>query len=151
MATAADLDIKMDATSLYREEIYTDRRIGTIRAMVPVTPKGDADKARETLYIGEAQIMTQMGPLPVTFEIDATSLDTAVSGYAKAAKARRRAHGQRIAGAAAAKRVIAGIAWSGRRQPSVPAGWVALAVSVAAARFRCLDATVPRSRVSGSC
>jgi len=87
MATAADLDIKMDATSLYREEIYTDRRIGTIRAMVPVTASGDADKARETLYIGEAQIMTQMGPLPVTFEIEAASLDAAVTGYAKAAKA----------------------------------------------------------------
>ena len=46
MATAADLDIKMDATSLYREEIYTDRRIGTIRAMVPVTSKGDPDAKR---------------------------------------------------------------------------------------------------------
>ena len=55
--------------------------------MVPVTPSGDADKARETLYIGEAQIMTQMGPLPVTFEIEAASLDAAVTGYAKAAKA----------------------------------------------------------------
>ncbi len=86
MATAADLDIKMDATSLYREEIYTDRRIGTIRSMVPVTSKGDADATRETVYIGEAQIMTQMGPLPVTFEIEAASLDAAVSGYAKAAK-----------------------------------------------------------------
>ncbi len=87
MATATDLDIKMDATSLYREEIFTDRRIGTIRTMVPVTASGDADSARETVYIGEAQIMTQMGPLPVTFEIDADSLETAVSGYAKAAKA----------------------------------------------------------------
>lgn len=87
MATAADLDIKMDVASLYREEIYTDRRIGTIRAMIPVTSKGDADAARETLYIGEAQIMTQMGPLPVTFEIEAPSLDGAVAGYAKAAKA----------------------------------------------------------------
>ena len=87
MATAADLDIKMDAASLYREEIYTDRRIGTIRAMIPVTSNGDADAARETLYLGEAQIMTQMGPLPVTFEIEAASLDAAVTGYAKAAKA----------------------------------------------------------------
>src|SRR5215207_653542 len=87
MATAAELDIKMDATSLYREEIYTDRRIGTIRAMIPVTSNGDADAARDTLYIGEAQIMTQMGPLPVSFEIDADSLTTAVSGYASAAKA----------------------------------------------------------------
>ncbi len=86
MATAADLDIKMDATSLYREEIYIDRKIGTIRAMVPVTPHGEADTARDTLFIGEAQIMTQMGPLPVTFEIDAVTLDVAVAAYAGAAK-----------------------------------------------------------------
>jgi hypothetical protein len=87
MATAAELDIKMDASSLYREEIYTDRRIGTIRVMIPVTANGDADDGRATVYIGEAQIMTQMGPLPVSFEIEADSLDAAVSGYAEAAKA----------------------------------------------------------------
>ena len=87
MATAADLDIKMDAASLYREEIYPERPIGPIRSMAPPTPRRDAAQARETLYIGEAQIMTQMGPLPVTFEIEAASLDTAVTGYAKAAKA----------------------------------------------------------------
>ena len=86
MATAADLDIKMDAASLYREEIYTDRRIGTIRALVPVAPNGATDPARETLYVGEAQIMTQMGPLPVSFEIEAKSLAEAVNGYADAAK-----------------------------------------------------------------
>jgi hypothetical protein len=86
MATAADLDIKMDAASLYREEIYTDRRIGTIRAMVPVDPNGATDAARATLYVGEAQIMTQMGPLPVSFEIEAKSLAEAVSGYADAAR-----------------------------------------------------------------
>lgn len=87
MATAAELDIKMDASSLYREEIYTDRRIGTIRVMIPVTANGDADGGRDTVYIGEAQIMTQMGPLPVSFEIEADSLDAAVAGYAEAAKA----------------------------------------------------------------
>ena len=86
MATAADLDIKMDLATLYREEIYTDRRVGTIRAMVPVNPKGETDTTRETLYIGEAQIMTQMGPLPVTFEIEGDSLEAAVAGYAQAAK-----------------------------------------------------------------
>jgi hypothetical protein len=86
MATAAELDITMDAASLYREEIYTDRRIGTIRALVPVHPSGAADAARATVYMGEAQIMTQMGPLPVSFEIEATSLADAVSGYAEAAQ-----------------------------------------------------------------
>ena len=86
MASAADLDIKMDASSLYREEIYTDRRIGTIRAMVPVVPSGATDPGRPVAFMGEAQIMTQMGPLPVTFEIEAKSLSEAVEGYAAAAK-----------------------------------------------------------------
>ncbi len=86
MATAADLDIKMDIASLYREEIYTDRRIGTIRALVPVDTNGATDTKREVVYVGEAQIMTQMGPLPVSFEIEAKSLGDAVTGYAEAAK-----------------------------------------------------------------
>jgi hypothetical protein len=86
MATAAELDIRMDATSLYREEIYTDRRIGTIRALIPVDGNGTADAARPVVYVGEAQIMTQMGPLPVSFEIEAKSLGEAVAGYAEAAK-----------------------------------------------------------------
>ena len=83
---AADLDIKMEVTSLYREEIYTDRRIGTIRALVPVNAEGAADTARPVVYVGEAQIMTQMGPLPVSFEIEAKTLGQAVAGYADAAK-----------------------------------------------------------------
>jgi hypothetical protein len=86
MATAADLDIKMDAASLYREEIYTDRRIGTIRALIPVNQSGATDGSRPVIYMGEAQIMTQMGPLPVTFDIDATSLGDAVTKYADAAR-----------------------------------------------------------------
>lgn len=86
MATAAELDIKMDESSLYREEIYTDRRIGTIRAMVPVNTDGGEDKSRAVLYVGEAQIMTQVGPLPVSFEIEAGSLAEAVKGYADAAR-----------------------------------------------------------------
>lgn len=86
MASATDLDIRMDAATLYREEIYTDRKVGTIRALVPVTTSGATDGARAIAYTGEAQIMTQMGPLPISFEIEATSLAQAVEGYAEAAK-----------------------------------------------------------------
>ncbi len=86
MATAGDLDITMDTASLYREEIYTDRRVGTIRALVPVDGNGATDSARAMVFVGEAQIMTQMGPLPVSFEIEAKSLGEAVAGYADAAK-----------------------------------------------------------------
>ena len=86
MASSPDLDIKMDALSLYREEIYTDRKVGTIRALIPVTPGGATDGSRLIVYTGEAQIMTQMGPLPISFDIEAKSLDAAVEGYAAAAK-----------------------------------------------------------------
>ena len=80
-------DMAMDAASLYREEIYTDRTAATLRVMTPVKSDGSADTARPTLYLGEAQIMTNMGPLPVTFEIDAGNLGEAVQRYGEAAKA----------------------------------------------------------------
>lgn len=80
-------DAKMDAASLYREEIYTDRAAATLRVLVPVTAAGAPDPGRSTVYMGEAQILTNMGPLPINFEIDATSLADAVAKYGDAAKA----------------------------------------------------------------
>lgn len=80
-------DTAMDVNALYREEIYTDRTAATLRVMVPVNADGGADSARPTLYLGEAQIMTNMGPLPVSFEIDAANLKEAIERYADAAKA----------------------------------------------------------------
>ena len=32
MSTMNPADLKMDGTTLYREDVYTDRKIGTIRA-----------------------------------------------------------------------------------------------------------------------
>ncbi len=78
---------QMDAANLYREEIYTDRKIGVIRALVPVTADGEKDPSRKVIFTGEAQIMTQMGALPINFEIEADDLATAVSKYREAAKA----------------------------------------------------------------
>jgi hypothetical protein len=80
-------DAKMDPTSLYREEIYTDRAAGTLRVMVPVKTDGSPDAARQTLFIGEAQILTNMGPLPISFEVEAKTLAEAVAAYGDAAKA----------------------------------------------------------------
>jgi hypothetical protein len=76
----------LDPAALYREEIYTDRKAGTLRVLVPVTRDGAADPARPTVYSGEAQLLTNMGPLPISFDIDATSLADAVAKYAEAAK-----------------------------------------------------------------
>ncbi len=79
-------DVRMDVDDLWREEIITDRKIGIIRMMVPIKADGSADPARATVYTGEAQMMTNMGPLPINFDIEAKSLADAVNGYAAAAK-----------------------------------------------------------------
>jgi hypothetical protein len=81
-----ETDPKMDASSLYREEIITDRKIGTLRIMTPLTTTGATDPARPVLYMGEAQIMTSAGPLPISFEIDAKTLADAVDAFGPAAK-----------------------------------------------------------------
>jgi hypothetical protein len=80
-------DAAMDATSLYREEIYTDRKIGTLRVLSPVKADGTPDTLRRTVYQGEAQLMTNVGPLPISFDIDANSLADAVAKYAESTKA----------------------------------------------------------------
>jgi hypothetical protein len=87
MADRADpRDPEMDASALYREEIVTDRRVGTIRMMTPITADGRADDKRPLLFVGEAQMLTSVGPLPISFEIEAATLAEAVARYGAAAK-----------------------------------------------------------------
>lgn len=80
------MNLTMDAASVYREDVYTDRKVGTIRALTPVKSDGAPDAGRQPVYVGEAQILTPMGAIPVTFEIEAASLDEAIKNYAAAAK-----------------------------------------------------------------
>ena len=79
-------DIKVDSKALYLEEIFTDRRIGTIRRLTPVKGDGQRDTARAVLYIGETQVMTPAGALPIGFEIGAGSLEEAAEKFGQLAK-----------------------------------------------------------------
>src|ERR1700674_3429901 len=76
----------MDATQLYREEIFTDRRVGTIRRLTPVTVDGTPDAARPVIFVGQAQVMTPMGAVPISFELDAASLNAAIEKFGVAAE-----------------------------------------------------------------
>ncbi len=86
MSELDSINAEMDAANLYSEEILTDRKMGTIRILTPVLASGAADPARKPIFSGEVQIMTQMGPLPITFEIDAATVEEAVAKYGEAAK-----------------------------------------------------------------
>jgi hypothetical protein len=79
-------DIKVDPDSLYLEEVFTDRRIGTIRRLTPVNKEGVRDTARAVLYVGETQVLTPAGALPIGFEIGAGSLGEAAEKFGDLAK-----------------------------------------------------------------
>ena len=71
----------VDTANLYREESITDLQAATIRRLVPITVAGDVDAARAERYIGDTTLMTQMGPIPVQFALDANSLAEACAKF----------------------------------------------------------------------
>jgi hypothetical protein len=79
-------ELKLDPDKLYLEEVFTDRRIGTLRRLTPVTKDGKADASRGIVYVGETQIMTPAGSIPIGFEIGAGSLGEAAEKFGPAAK-----------------------------------------------------------------
>jgi hypothetical protein len=76
----------MDSTQIYREETFTDRKVGTIRRLTPVSADGSPDSARAVLFVGQAQVMTPMGAVPISFELDAATLNAAIDKFGAAAE-----------------------------------------------------------------
>ena len=87
MSSATDnRQATMDSTQLYREETFTDRKVGTIRCLTPVTADGAVDAARPVVFVGQAQVMTPMGAVPISFELEAASLNVAIEKFGAAAE-----------------------------------------------------------------
>jgi len=79
-------EIKMDASALYREETFTDNTVGTLRRLTPVLATGEPDPERSQQFVGSTQVLTNAGPLPLSFEIPAESLAEAAEAFGDAAK-----------------------------------------------------------------
>ena len=112
-------DIRVDPAALYMEEVFTDRRVGTIRRLTPVKKDGERDTARAVLYMGETQVLTPAGALPIGFEIGAGSLEEAAEkfgGLAKEAIERTVKELQELRRQAASSIVLPGQPGSGKIQ-----------------------------------
>ena len=77
---------EMDPNGLFREENFTDQKMGTIRKLVPVKADGSDDPDREVRFFGAAQVMTPMGALPLNFELDGATIGEAASDFAAKAQ-----------------------------------------------------------------
>jgi hypothetical protein len=74
-------EIEVDTTNLYREEIFTDLKVATIRRLTPILPDGSDDAVRPVIFVGQTTLMSQAGPVPVQCPIEAASLDAAMNGF----------------------------------------------------------------------
>ena len=74
-------ELRVDRENLYREEVYTDLRIATLRRLVPVRADGSDDPSRPVLFSGQTTLVSEAGPLPVECPIEASSLEEAVEKF----------------------------------------------------------------------
>jgi len=79
-------DLNMDPSTLYREEVFTDGKVGHIRRLTPVKSDGSDDETREVSYSGSTQLMTPMGALPLNFELPGKSLQEAAENFGEEAR-----------------------------------------------------------------
>jgi len=81
------IDFKVDRSNLYREESFTDLKVGSIRRLTPVKPDGSEDKSRKTIFVGQTNIVTPQGPLPIQGVIQAKELQQAIKRFPEAMEA----------------------------------------------------------------
>jgi hypothetical protein len=87
MASQPDLpEVKLDPASLYQEEIFTDRRAGTLRRLTPINVDGSPDPSRPVLFSGQTQLLTPAGVLPLGFDIEAATLSEALDKFPEGVK-----------------------------------------------------------------
>ncbi len=53
-----EIDLKLDGNNLYREESFTDLKVGAIRKLTPVTTDGSLDISRHPIFMAHTQLMS---------------------------------------------------------------------------------------------
>ena len=79
-------EIVFDGTNLYREERITDLKAGVLRQLIPIKDDGSVDEGRPVLLSGQTQVMSQAGPLPLDFPLEATTISAALAEFPGAVK-----------------------------------------------------------------
>jgi hypothetical protein len=80
-------ELKIDKGNLFKEETYTDLKVGIIKRMTPVKADGSVDKTRKSVFVGQTSLMTPNGPLPIQAVIQAKELQQAIKKFPEAMQA----------------------------------------------------------------
>ncbi|MBW2433075.1 MAG: cytoplasmic protein [Deltaproteobacteria bacterium] len=79
-------ELKLDRGNLYKEETFSDLKIGMVKRMTPVKSDGSVDKTRKAVFVAHTSLMTPGGPLPLQAVIQAKDLQQAIKKFPDAMK-----------------------------------------------------------------
>ena len=79
-------DLKLDRNNLYKEQTFTDLKVGMIKQMTPVKSDGSVDKTRKSVFVAHTSLMTPGRPLPLQAVIQAKDLQQAIKKFPDAMK-----------------------------------------------------------------
>lgn len=80
-------NMEFDGANLWKEENFTDLKVGTIRKLTPIKLDGTEDESRKAIFSATTNVMTPSGALPISGEIEAETLEEAVEKFPKAINA----------------------------------------------------------------
>ena len=81
-----EIDLTIGKTNLYQEESFTDLKTGAIRRLIPIKEDGSSDENRAPIFMGQTQLMSPNGPLPVSCMLEAATLSEAIQKFPSAIK-----------------------------------------------------------------
>ena len=81
-----NIEFNIDKDNLYREESFTDLKVGSIRRLVPVKPDGTDDPGRTPIFVGNTQLMSPDGPMPIQSKLSANTIEEAMDVFPEAMK-----------------------------------------------------------------
>jgi hypothetical protein len=79
-----DIDFSVDTKNLYREESITDLKVASVRRLTPVKADGSDDDTRSPIFLGQTQLMSPEGPVPIQSKLEANNLEEAWVEFPKA-------------------------------------------------------------------
>jgi len=75
------LNFTIDTNNLYKEEAFTDFKIGSVQMLSPVLVDGSPDESREKIFLGRTQLNTPQGPIPIQAKLEGDTLETAIKSF----------------------------------------------------------------------
>ncbi len=68
-------ELVFDKNNLYKEKTYTDLKTGSVKQLTPVKADGSKDESRTLMFMGQTQMMSPSGPLPIQCMIEASNIE----------------------------------------------------------------------------